>query len=157
VYRDFDYTIILLKEKNLGNSYINNNVFIEKVECSIGKAYISKSSKQNNIYDGISHNSISLSSLIKNKIEDNEVGCYNEDGYKSTENEILTIKYSISEEDLNLNNYIHFFFSKSHFPIYKINVEGENFKISSSFLYKDVPVKINTKTGDFGIYKQIST
>ncbi len=120
-------------------------IIVESVECQTGTPYYA--STEGRIIDPKNSNEMTVSSLIRGKIKENEVGCFLEE-YYSSKKERLKITYRVPLETVEYNGYRHKFFSEDHFPIYQFSVttpDGE--KSVKANLQKDAPVTVDIRTG----------
>ncbi len=80
------------------------------------------------------------------KIQKNEVGCYNGNGYFGKE-ENLEVVYLTPLKHVEKNKYLHAFFTKEHLPIKELEVNGLNGNDKKERIAKDVPIFIDVKNG----------
>jgi uncharacterized membrane protein len=142
LYRSFEEPICL---ESLGE---NCNFIISSVTCEKGTPYVSKTGKPLLVQGG---NEIRISH-IGEKIKANEIGCYNSK-ILTQETTSFSVTYLVPQAHVAKNKNNHVLFSKEHFAINKLEVQGLQETTSALFIPADKTVSINTQTGTINAKK----
>jgi len=139
LYRSFSARICLGLDGN------NCNIIIDSVSCGSGKPYFSKD--RGHPVNPSTGKEYDLSSFIKGKVRENEVGCILESGYMGKK-EKIKISYRVLYSYVKSNRFNHYFFTNSHPFINYMKIRTLSGKtVTTDSIPKDKRVSININNG----------